>query len=388
MPLAALILSSEDDGEGALQPAELMIAGQSLFAYQIRLAQAAGAAHIVALVDQMPARLAIDLDRLREDGVSVDIARDARDAADRIHPDEDVLVIAKGLVADSAAFVRLSRHPRPALLCTHDRDGDAGFERIDADSQWSGLALIKGDMLRETAAMVGEWVLGPTLLRTAVQSGMDRLPLTENDGLVAYPVTQGDADAIARKFAMSPDRDYTGYVAGVYRALMSRLSPLLVGYTLPLEPLAAMPIGLVLLSGLLAVAGWLKSAMLLFLLAPVPASHVRVLARIGGRHLPLLSAYQASRLPGLFVLLAICGWDASLFPDKWGPFALGFWAATATALASLPESGRHRWFPEPEGVAFLLLAGLVVGWSELALMLIILHGLAAQITRARDVSGS
>jgi hypothetical protein len=48
---------------------------------------------------------------------------------------------------------------------------DDRFERIDAQSRWAGLALVTGQLLRETAETLRDWDLQSTLLRRAVQAG-------------------------------------------------------------------------------------------------------------------------------------------------------------------------------------------------------------------------
>ena len=79
MSLAGLILT-DDDVLGGDAPARtlLPVAGQTLIEYQVRIARACGAAHIVVLVDRIPGALVSAFDRLRADGMDVDVARDAR----------------------------------------------------------------------------------------------------------------------------------------------------------------------------------------------------------------------------------------------------------------------------------------------------------------------
>lgn len=385
--LAALILAGVDGSEADTLQASLRIGGQSLFAYQVRMAHAAGARHIVALVDQMPSSMVSALDSLREDGIAVDIARDAADAADRIHPDEQLLLIADGIVADSLTVERVAKNALPILLCTDGTSGFQSVERIDAGCHWAGLALLDGHILRETASIVGEWALGPTLLRRAVQLGTARAFVEANvsaHAVLQFPQTQVEADMIARSLAAAPAIDGSATMARVYRALLNMMSPRLIGIDVPTGYVAAVPLIFALVASLLSVAGWMKAGLLLFLLAPLIAGHAQTLARISGRPEQALGYYERSRLTVAFVLLTLAGWDATQFPHAWGPLALGVWAATSLTLSNLPAHGKRDWFPEPESSALILLIASLMGQPVVGLILAVGHGLAAQIMLMRQ----
>ena len=81
--------------------ATLPLAGATLVEHQARLAASVGAGPIIILVERLPAALTAAVDRLRRDGLRVEIARGLADAVDRIHPDEALLLFADGCVADA-----------------------------------------------------------------------------------------------------------------------------------------------------------------------------------------------------------------------------------------------------------------------------------------------
>lgn len=166
MALAALIFASQtiDDGSDMLR-ACLPLAGATLLEHQVRRAVRAGATHIVVLVERLPAPLIGAVDRLRRSGTRVDIARGVPDAADRIHPDETVLVIADGCIAGAEVFNRLAASSAPAVMTLPDLPGLEDFELIGAQHRWAGLSLIDGARLQATAAQLGEWDFELTLLR-------------------------------------------------------------------------------------------------------------------------------------------------------------------------------------------------------------------------------
>ena len=192
-----------ESGElGSIGPGRVLlpVAGQSLIEYQVRTVFACGARHIVVMVDSVPAALVAAFDRLRAEGIAIDIARDARDAADRIHPDEDLIVVASGVVASREAIAALAASTGPTLLTWPDEPPFTNHERIDGQDRWSGLALLKGEHLRQTAAMIGDWTLGPTLLRYAVQQHVARTRL-ERDDVVALVRDENEARTVSEGLA-------------------------------------------------------------------------------------------------------------------------------------------------------------------------------------------
>jgi hypothetical protein len=174
--LAALIAAygQVEDGSEGLRAA-LPLVGGTLLEQQVRLARRAGASHVVVLVERMPAALTAAFDRLRRDGIPVEVARTASDAADRFHPDEHLLVIADGCLAGEPLLTRLVASPVPTLVTVPDHSERQAFERIDSLTRWGGLALIDGAQLRRTVAMLGEWDMLSTLLRRTLQEGATRI---------------------------------------------------------------------------------------------------------------------------------------------------------------------------------------------------------------------
>ncbi len=153
MPLAGLILTDDDMlAPEALARTLMPIAGQTLIEYQVRIARSCGAAHIVVLVDRIPAPLEEAFERLRLDGIAFEIARTAGQAADCIHPDEQLLVIGSGVVAARNIVEGLASRPGPTLLTLKDTDAVSHFERIDNVDRWAGLALMNGRLLRDTVS--------------------------------------------------------------------------------------------------------------------------------------------------------------------------------------------------------------------------------------------
>ena len=107
--LAALIITDQSDG---LPP----VLGRSLPELQIARVVSAGARHIVCLVQQVSPQMLAVADNLRANGLTIDVVRSITDAADAIHPDENVYFVASPVLISDARFKSLSFEP-PSLLC-------------------------------------------------------------------------------------------------------------------------------------------------------------------------------------------------------------------------------------------------------------------------------
>jgi hypothetical protein len=227
MALAALITAVREAEDGGGLVGTLPVAGRALIERQARLAARAGAEHVVLLVERLPAGLTAAIDRLRRDGIVIDVARSAGDAADRFHPDERVLVVADGAVAGGGAIERLVAGTAPALLIMGEGAPPGSFERIDAATRWAGLALVTGDMLRKTVAMLGDWDLHSTLLRRAVGASARRVDVADGAGLgEPFPAmlvrSRGGARA-ATEASFAVDRAGEGWPARLLYAPAARL---------------------------------------------------------------------------------------------------------------------------------------------------------------------
>jgi hypothetical protein len=283
--LAALIAAVRDAEDGSGLIGTLPVAGRSLVERQARLAARAGAERVVLLVERLPAGLTGAIDRLRRDGIVIDVARSAGDAADRFHPDERVLVFADGAMAGAAAIEKLVAGAAPALLTLGEVAPPGPFERIDAGARWAGLALVRGDMLRKTVAMLGDWDLHSTLLRRAVGASARRIDVADGAGLgEAFPAmlirSRGGARA-ATEASFAVDRSGEGWPA---RLLYGPVARWLAGAILdrPLESRWLRWGGIV--AALIAVPmlfkGWLLAALLLLVLGALLDATGRLLAAL------------------------------------------------------------------------------------------------------------
>lgn len=368
MGLAALICAYHDaaDAPGGLR-ATLPLAGRTLVERQARLAASVGAAPVVILVERLPAELIAAIDRMRSEGVSAIVARSVEDAAEAIRAEDRLLIFADGLLAQEGHVARMAASRGPALLTLPDAGADERFERLDAETRWAGLALVDGDTLRRTAAMLQDWDLQSTLLRYAVQEGARQLAVRGEPSEQPVVIAERSADLAAA---------HARIVAGAGAAREDWASRYLLG---PLEASATralMPtsvtrgwlyVGAGTLTGLAALLfaeGWLLTGILMLLLATPLDGIAERLASMrlqrGGQ-----GSWPARALPWLAgAALAALSYHLSE-TRGWGCLAVS--AATLAFLAALHFETRGRrlverlFFAERKGMSWLMLPFAVTG---------------------------
>jgi len=360
--LAALIAAyhEADDAGGGLR-ATLPIAGRTLIERQVRLAVGAGAEPVVVVVERVTSTLGAALDRLRSEGVTLVLARSAAEAAEAVHSSDRVLLVGDGLVAPEAAIARLTSLDGPAILVVPDLRVDDRYERIDAQSRWAGLALIDGDMLKQTAAMLRDWDLQSTLLRRAVQAGARQLSVRgeAEDELPLVAENQEDlVELEARIVAGAHVRrgDWVSrYLLGpVERAATRWLMPTAITTT-SIGLAATLLMGL---AGLAFARQWLGLGLALVLLAtPLDGIGERLASlRLQGFRGP---SWWGSLLPALSAgVLLILAW--TLAPERgWGCLALAAAIIAFTVALRAETDGREPpgkvWLAERKGMSWLML---------------------------------
>lgn len=365
MALAALIAAYHESAEPGALRATLPLAGRTLIERQARLARAAGAARIVVLAERMPPALSAALDRLRREGLPVQVARGALEAAEAVEPDDRLLLVADGAIADASQLSRLAQFDGGAAVLTvpDSRYGEI-HERIDADTRWAGLAAVNGATLRDTAAMLRDWDLQSTLLRRTLQAGASSL---EADGPVAIVDSLADVASAERRIvegAREPGRGWAGWLlAPIERAITglvmgTPISPGAIGTA------AAVSAGL----GTIAFStNWLWPGLIFMLLAtPLEGVALR-LARLRMQrdarrswwsYLVLL--FSAGGLIGLsYVLAPLRGWGMVLL----ALVTLAFLIALHTELLSHKPRGA-AFLAERRGMVWLMLPFALFGYWD------------------------
>jgi hypothetical protein len=371
MALAALISATREALEpGVALRATFWLAGRTLIERQARLAAGAGATLIVILIENLPADLVQAVERLRGEGLEVVTARTAGEASAAVPPGYRLILIADGFVGSRIHVERLMDAHRPALLAVTDRGFDEKFERIDGDMRWAGLALIDGDLLRDAAMMPGDWDVGSTLLRRALQTGVKPLVLTDEREAAELAIVERRRDfaelqrRILASAAARPANWFSRWVLEpvervITLAIMtSSVTPVIIGA-------AAVALSALALFAILFDWRW-AGVLILVLALPLEGVAVR-LARLRLQRLPR-AAWWRLLLPA-FTGAALVALGHSVIPDYgWGMLVLActtviFSLALPHELGSRKVAG-ERMLADPASLTFLLLvAALAGGWA-------------------------
>jgi hypothetical protein len=367
--LAALISAYQESEEpGGPLRAILPLAGRTLIERQAKLAALAGAQRILVLVERVPPELLAAVDRLRGEGLAVAFARSAAEAAEQIEPSDAVLLMADGFIGDEEQVRRLANAPSPALLTVPDGRVDDRFERIDAESRWGGLALIDGEMLGETAAMLHDWDPQSTLLRRAVQAGGRMLAVRSDSEFAQLNIAERAADLVAVHRSIV-ERAATGQGDWVSHYLLAPLERAathgLMGTQLSPRLIGAAAVFLTGLGALVFVWHYLWLGLILLLLATPLDGIADRLARLRLENgigqswwCHLLPALSATALMTLALSLAR--------GDGWGVLAVAGTTLLFVLAQRIEIGGRRikgqRFLAERKGMTWLLLPFAIPGY--------------------------
>ncbi len=374
MPLAALIAAQDQTDIGDGLRATLPLAGRTLIEHQAGLAIAAGAAHVVVLVERVPAVLAQAVDRLRRQGARIEIARSVADAVDRFHPSERIMLVADGAVAAQGAVDALGQAGGTALLALPDNQDTAEFERIDATERWAGFALLDKASLEATAQMLGDWDLTSTLLRRLVQGDAVRIDALNPSGerplappvLAIGPAAIGPIEGGLMRRADPGEGNWVELY--LHRLVAAPLIGPLIGRQVDQRIVAYAAVGIAWLGALLAGFKLFWGAALLLPLAAAIASAAQRMARIWGGSAEANRLVTLARHAAAFAVLVLL---ARLLVDEggWGwwlvaallPAALAGAAALEVIVAAIRPTPTPRWSASADALVWVAPALAVVG---------------------------
>jgi hypothetical protein len=369
MALGALISAYQEDDSGGLR-ALLPLAGETLFHYQARCLAAAGASPVVALVERIPPQLNAAFERLRSEGIAIVAVSDPAEAASRFEAGSEVLLLADGVAADIADLAGLAERDGAAILTVPDDDEHGGFERIDSTHRWAGAARFEASLIGATAAMLGDWDFQSTLLRRAIQAGVELAPARQAEGGGPFLAESAEAMAGFERRLLVASRGARGdWVARYLLPLVEEVATERLMET-RVKPAWLLWTALVLTLGAAFAfsRGWHGPALAL-LLASAPLDLVaRRLALLRLR--PLSPSLGVLRLawPAAGLALLALGWFEARHGGGWGAMVAAL-AAAAFAEAARIERGTApipgaAWLVSPRAAIVLAIPFAIGGaWN-------------------------
>lgn len=157
------------------------LAGRSLSRHQLDFALAQGCRKII-LHGHGASQDAIELRHAAEAaGVQFQIVRGVRDLPATVRGDDQLLVLAHGLLPDSVAAFDQLMEGYGVLVLPAEAGWSAGFERLDLAAAWGGAMVVPGRLVAQLDALPEDAEPVAALLRIARQAGVPERPLAERE---------------------------------------------------------------------------------------------------------------------------------------------------------------------------------------------------------------
>lgn len=378
MALTALIGASEPLDQGGLR-ALATVAGETLIERQAARLGDVGIEQIFVSVAAVPAELLSAFDRIRRRGMQVTPVRAAADLVAAVGSGDRVLLVADGLQASGAHYSAMARAGGPTILVTGDTPLTQGFERIDAQARWGGLALITPKMITDLADLPGEWDMLLTLLRFAVQAEAVRLycePALFEQGDITVVADAATAALLEQSSLQQVEYGGIGLGrSGLFMPLVRMMGPLLVRSATTARILPYVTGLLWIGVGLLAILGLSAASAIAAVLGCLGLAGMRFLSSFRAESAAQDRARAAIRsfalvLLGLFpCLLALSKYDhlppmlaeAALAPCLAGIILLARWL-----YEEMGETRRFHWLlPDADQAWLMLVPALILDFASL-----------------------
>jgi hypothetical protein len=391
----ALLAAYRTCSDGNLR-ASLMLAGEAVLVWQMRLARALGCQRIIVLSDAPDETFAEAERACRASDIAFHrLARFAGLAA-LLHGDDELLLLGDGLLPDQTALTTLlapagpDKPLRKLVLCLPDDDAQAqqfaeDFERIDATRCWAGVAVMRAAPAQQLGDFPPDSNATSLLLRMALQAGTPCHTLNPSEGDPARWLLAHEADVIARhERALMARHGHPATPAAPGRALSAWAAARIGGRGLALGEPAASLAGLALLITALACAlwGWEVAALACAVLGSFaldlgqdiarlrlglrggePAAMLARLHDPGRDGLAMLAIMAALGSPALAALAPLAIGTARLAERDAAPHAAAFWQDRTVHLALLMLGAALGWLTE--ATALLALGALVQAlWAK------------------------
>ncbi|WP_326524540.1 hypothetical protein [Sphingomonas sp.] len=378
--LAGLIFATEDaEDRGDALAATLPFGGATLIEYQARLLVAVGASHLLVAVARVTPALLGAVSRIAGRGVTVDVVRSAEEAAAKVHPLAEVIVIADALVTTDAVIEWIASESHEALLVARDGEPGGGIERVDNSHSWAGLARVPAARLREVADMPADYDFQSALLRQTAGAGAIQLLLPPATGRTRHGVERNSAALLRRSksvLAALGDRR----TAWTDRFLFTPIT----GWSLPHLVSRGVPAWAVTMTGAVAAAGAVALFAVMQPAAGLAASLLGIAALSTGSMLSWLRGEDGLArtqervvwgVAGLVTLLT--GAVATHTGGDWSGAVLAVVTIALAALLERVPTAKRRWWSTPAAGPLVLLPFAIAGQMTAGLALVALYALAS-----------
>ena len=175
MRIALLSILDRDPAPGRTRPAFLPFAGARVVERQLDLALSLGCEAVACLADGI-GREVIELQhRAEKAGARFIAVREPAKLSGLVTANDELLVIASGVLPEPAAVERLLAKPA-VVAFPADIAVPLGFERIDPEFAWTGVVLTRGNLVERLTELPPDIDVPSSLMRLALQTGTQLVP--------------------------------------------------------------------------------------------------------------------------------------------------------------------------------------------------------------------
>lgn len=205
--------------------------GQPLLAHQISVLRHVGIDTFLIEVDTVPGALLALAGNVRKQGCSVEFIRSVEDLQKEIRASDQLLVQAEGLVA-SREFLKSVLVGRDAFIATVDgRDENEPFERMDLNTRWAGLAVLKAASVASLEPLPDGWNISSSLLRRAMQDRVPNRRVKQSNiqhGFLRKISSSEDAEQLTSQILLNRRHLEYGIIESrIFGPIATKLSPLI-----------------------------------------------------------------------------------------------------------------------------------------------------------------
>lgn len=193
----------------------LNILSNPLISLQIAALSKAGVSHFFVEVEQISEPLVQMRDDLRAQDIEVHFVRKLDELAAAAAPGGNICVIAGGIYCGPSFLQELLGQGRPIVPVLENRDDRSGFERINLQHQWSGIAIAPRELIDELADLPEGWSLPSAILRQAIKAGVPSSQMSPDEIDAAglrFLADQNAADELANSLFDEAAPDGNGAV--------------------------------------------------------------------------------------------------------------------------------------------------------------------------------
>jgi hypothetical protein len=146
---------------------------------QLSFAAAMGCRQIIVVAEREGAESLALAGRARLLGLTVRFVRNAHGLLGAVSAAEELLVVSPELRPEAPQVAGQLQHGTAILTLPADGAVEAGFERIDGERAWAGVAIIPGQLVERLADLPPDCDAAAALLRIALQAGVRELELDD-----------------------------------------------------------------------------------------------------------------------------------------------------------------------------------------------------------------